>query len=101
MIDAFIYSGSRTAFGKHGAVFATIRPDDLRAHTLQEVVTSSGIDAAMIDDVVIAVPIKPVKMRATSRGMPRFWPAFPSRRPELPSIVSAAVAYPRLLRRPA
>jgi 3-oxoadipyl-CoA thiolase len=53
VIDAFIYSGSRTAFGKHGGVFATMRPDDLLACALREVVAASGIDPVTIDDVVI------------------------------------------------
>jgi acetyl-CoA C-acetyltransferase len=53
LIDAFIYSGSRTAFGKHGGAFAAMRPDDLLACALREVVAASGIDPQGIDDVVI------------------------------------------------
>jgi acetyl-CoA C-acetyltransferase len=53
VIEAFIYSGSRTAFGRHGGAFAGVRPDDLLACVLREVLGASGIDPTAIDDVVV------------------------------------------------
>jgi acetyl-CoA acetyltransferase family protein len=53
VIDAFIYSGTRTAFGKHGGALAHMRPDDLLACALREVVKTAGIEPTAIDDVVI------------------------------------------------
>lgn len=53
MLDAYIYSGLRTAFGRHAGQFATVRPDDLAAHVLREVVARSPFPAESIEDVIL------------------------------------------------
>jgi acetyl-CoA C-acetyltransferase len=51
--DAFIYSGGRSAFGRHGGGLSSIRPDDLLAHVIKSVVASSGFTPETFEDVVM------------------------------------------------
>ena len=51
--DAFIYSGGRSAFGRHGGGLSSIRPDDLLAHVIKSVVASSGLTPETFEDVVM------------------------------------------------
>ena len=53
MLDAYLYQGQRTPFGRHGGGLARVRPDDLLAGVIRTVVTDSGVDAAQIEDVVV------------------------------------------------
>ena len=43
----------RTPIGRHGGALRSVRPDDLAALVVREVVARSGIDPALIDDVVL------------------------------------------------
>jgi 3-oxoadipyl-CoA thiolase len=51
MLDAYIYLGLRTPFGRHGGALARVRPDDLLAGVVKEVVARSGFSVESIDDV--------------------------------------------------
>jgi acetyl-CoA acetyltransferase family protein len=52
MTAAFLYDAVRTPFGRHGGGLAGVRPDDLAAHVVRELVSRSpGLDPARIDDV--------------------------------------------------
>ena len=51
--DAFIYSGGRSAFGRHGGGLSSIRPDDLLAHVITSVVRNSGFTPDAFEDVVM------------------------------------------------
>jgi acetyl-CoA C-acetyltransferase len=51
MLDAYIYLGLRTPFGRHGGALARVRPDDLLAGVIKEVVARSGFSVESIDDV--------------------------------------------------
>jgi acetyl-CoA C-acetyltransferase len=53
MLDAYIYDGLRTPIGRHAGKLAPVRPDDLVAEVLKEVVARNKIDAAEIADVVL------------------------------------------------
>lgn len=53
MLNAYVYAGMRTAFGRQGGGLSRVRPDDLLAHVLRHVVDASGIDAATLDDIVV------------------------------------------------
>jgi acetyl-CoA C-acetyltransferase len=53
MLDAFIYDGLRTPIGRHAGKLAPVRPDDLAADVLKEVVARNKIDPAEISDVVL------------------------------------------------
>ena len=52
MSQAVIVEAVRTAIGRRGGSLSTVRPDDLLAVTLRELVTRAGVDPAQIDDVV-------------------------------------------------
>ncbi len=50
---AFIVDAVRTPIGRHGGALAEIRPDDLAAIVLAEIVRRTGADPAEIDDVIL------------------------------------------------
>ena len=52
MLNAYIFDGARTAFGRHAGALASVRPDDLVAHLLRTVVKRSPM-AALAEDVVL------------------------------------------------
>src|ERR1043165_781940 len=53
MLDAYLYDGLRTPIGRHAGKLAPMRPDDLAAEVLKEVVSRNKIDPAEISDVVL------------------------------------------------
>jgi acetyl-CoA acyltransferase len=53
MTDAVIVGAVRTAVGKKGGRLAGVRPDDLMALVLKELVVRAGIDAAEVEDVIL------------------------------------------------
>jgi len=53
MREVVIVEGIRTPVGRRNGVFRDIRPDDLAAEVLKKLVEKTGIDAAIIDDVIL------------------------------------------------
>ena len=53
MLDAYIYDGLRTPIGRHAGKLAPVRPDDLAADVIREVVARNGIEPAEISDIVL------------------------------------------------
>src|ERR1700682_1749227 len=53
MQDAFIYDGLRTPIGRHAGGLAPVRPDDLLAGVIKEVVTRSPLKPAQFEDSII------------------------------------------------
>jgi acetyl-CoA C-acetyltransferase len=53
MLDAYIYNGVRTPFGRHAGALARLRPDDMLAAVITAAVDKSGFDPAGIEDVVV------------------------------------------------
>lgn len=51
--EVWIIDAVRTPIGRHGGGLARVRPDDLGAIPLRAIVARSGIDPALVDDVVI------------------------------------------------
>jgi len=51
--EAWIVEAVRTPVGRYGGALASVRPDDLAALTIRAVVDRSGIDAALIEDVIL------------------------------------------------
>ena len=51
--EALIVEAVRTPVGRYGGALAGVRPDDLAATVLEAVVARSGIDAAIVDDVIL------------------------------------------------
>lgn len=52
MLDAYIYDGLRTPFGRHAGALAAIRPDDLLAHVIRVVVERNPFAADDFEDVI-------------------------------------------------
>ena len=54
MAEAFIVDGVRTPIGSHGGALCEVRPDDMAAHTIMELMRRHpGADPAAIADVVL------------------------------------------------
>jgi 3-oxoadipyl-CoA thiolase len=51
--EAWIVEAVRTPVGRYGGALASIRPDDLAAAAIRAVVDRSGIDAGLIEDVIL------------------------------------------------
>jgi 3-oxoadipyl-CoA thiolase len=51
--DAWIVEAVRTPVGRYGGALASVRPDDLAAAAIRAVVERSGIDAGLIEDVIL------------------------------------------------
>lgn len=52
MQEIVIIDGVRTPIGSYGGGLSSVRPDDLLAHTYQALIGRTGIDPALIEDVV-------------------------------------------------
>jgi acetyl-CoA C-acetyltransferase len=53
MLNAYLYEGLRTPFGRHAGVLAKVRPDDLLAETIKSVMKKSAFKPEQIEDVVV------------------------------------------------
>ncbi|QGW77351.1 3-oxoadipyl-CoA thiolase [Pseudomonas alkylphenolica] len=53
MLDAYIYDGLRSAFGRHAGGLAPLRPDDLAAQVIKALVARSSFAAEQIEDVIL------------------------------------------------
>ena len=53
MLNAYIYEGARTPFGRHGGALAKVRPDDLLAEVIKSVIAKSAFKPEQIEDVVM------------------------------------------------
>jgi acetyl-CoA acyltransferase len=52
MTASFVYDALRTPFGRAGGALSGVRPDDLAAVVMANIVERAGLDPARIDDVV-------------------------------------------------
>src|ERR1700744_1822670 len=53
MTDAFICDAIRTPIGRYGGALSSVRPDDLAAAVLRELLKrNSGLDPSAVDDVI-------------------------------------------------
>lgn len=51
---AYLVDGVRTPVGRYGGALSSVRPDDLAAHTIRELLARHpDLDAALLDDVVL------------------------------------------------
>jgi len=53
MTDAFICTGLRTPIGRYGGGLSSVRPDDLLAHVIRELMAKTGLPSDAIDDVIM------------------------------------------------
>ncbi|MEQ9507912.1 MAG: 3-oxoadipyl-CoA thiolase, partial [Alloalcanivorax xenomutans] len=52
MLDAYIYDGLRTPFGRHAGALAPVRPDDLLASVISTLVNRNDFPLEKFEDVV-------------------------------------------------
>jgi acetyl-CoA C-acetyltransferase len=52
MQNAYIYDAARTAFGRHGGVLSSVRPDDMLAHLIKTLVQRNNFDLSLYEDVI-------------------------------------------------
>lgn len=53
MLNAYIYDGLRSPFGRHAGELASIRPDDLAATVIQKLLEKTGVPGDDIEDVIL------------------------------------------------
>lgn len=53
MSQAFLVGGVRTPVGRYAGALASVRPDDMAALVLAELVRRTGVDPAAIDEVIL------------------------------------------------
>ncbi|HUA55755.1 MAG TPA: 3-oxoadipyl-CoA thiolase [Candidatus Sulfotelmatobacter sp.] len=53
MLDAYIYDGARTPIGRHAGGLSAVRPDDLLAGVLRELIGRAAFKPADVEDVVV------------------------------------------------
>lgn len=53
MLNAYIYDGLRTPFGRHAGALATVHPDDLAAHVIKALIKKSKLPNHIYDDVIL------------------------------------------------
>ena len=51
--EAWIVAALRTPFGRYGGTLASVRPDDLAAAVIRALIERSGIDPAVVEDVIL------------------------------------------------
>ena len=51
--EAWIVDAVRTPIGRYGGALATVRPDDLAAVVIRSIVERTGIDAGLVEDVIL------------------------------------------------
>jgi acetyl-CoA C-acetyltransferase len=53
MLDAYLYDGLRTPFGRNAGALARVRPDDLLAGVIRDVMARSAFKPEQVEDVVV------------------------------------------------
>ncbi len=53
MLDAYIYDGLRSPFGRHGGALATVRPDDMIATVMKALIEKHQLPNDIFDEVLI------------------------------------------------
>lgn len=51
--QAYLVGGSRTPVGRYGGALSSVRPDDLAALVIKDVVKKAGLDPAAVDEVIL------------------------------------------------
>ncbi len=102
MAEAFLVGGVRTAQARYGGALASVRPDDLAALMVREVVARASIPGEMIDEVVLGAANQAgednrnvARMAVLLAGLPDTVPGFTVNRlcaSGLTAVVAAARA---------
>ncbi len=100
--DVFLVDGVRTPQGRYGGALAGVRPDDLAALVVREVVRRAGVPADAVDEVVLGAANQAgednrnvARMAALLAGLPETTPGYTVNRlcaSGLTAVASAAQA---------
>src|SRR4029078_13372683 len=52
-LNAYIYDGKRTPFGRYAGALAKVRPDDMLGAAIKSVLEKSGFKAEQVEDIVV------------------------------------------------
>lgn len=102
MGDVFLVDGVRTAQGRYGGSLASVRPDDLAATVVSEVVSRAGVPGEAVDEVILGAANQAgednrdvARMAVLLAGLPNSVPGYTVNRlcaSGLTAIVSASQA---------
>jgi acetyl-CoA acetyltransferase family protein len=102
MAEAFVVDGVRTAQGRYGGALASVRPDDMAALVVSEVVRRTGVPGEAVDEVILGCANQAgednrnvARMAVLLAGLPDSVPAYTVNRlcaSGLTSIANAAHA---------
>ena len=53
MLNAYLYEGLRTPFGRHAGTLAEVRPDDLLADVMRNLMKKSAFKPEQIEDIIV------------------------------------------------
>lgn len=53
MSQVYLVGGSRTPVGRYGGALSSVRPDDLAALVIKDVIDKAGLDPAVVDEVIL------------------------------------------------
>ena len=53
MLNAYLYEGLRTPFGRHAGTLAKVRPDDLLAEVMKTLMKKSAFKPEQIEDIIV------------------------------------------------
>lgn len=53
MSQVYLVGGSRTPVGRYGGALSSVRPDDLAALVIKDVIDKTGLDPAVVDEVIL------------------------------------------------
>lgn len=83
MQEAFIVAGARSPVGRYGGALAAMRPDDLAAAVVREVIARAGVPPEAIDEVILGAANQAgednrnvARMAVLLAGLPDEIPAF-------------------------
>ncbi len=103
MKDVVIIEGLRTPYAKAGTAFKDVPAVDLGAAVLKEVVTRTGIDQKLIDEVIVGNAGMPAEAANIARvialraGVPERIPAYSVQRNCASGMQAAASAYTQII----
>jgi 3-oxoadipyl-CoA thiolase len=104
MTHAFVLDGVRTPIGRYGGSLSGVRPDDLAALVVREAVTRSGVDAELIEEVVLGAANQAgednrnvARMAVLLAGLPQSVPGFTVNRLCASGLTAVATARQMIL----
>jgi len=103
MKEVVIIDGFRTPYAKAGTAFKDVHPVDLGAAVAKEVIARTGIDSALIDEVIVGNAGMPAdaaniaRVIALRAGIPERTPAYSVQRNCASGMQAVASAYAQIL----